>query len=154
MLTCLDPLDGSLPFGAQRELRGAGEAEEGLRTCITKVILDLIGLQKDVDRHDDRTGLQDSVVDDRELRDVRAGHHDPIALGDPTRCKQGGHPPGCMVDLRVRELPIPLHHGDALGVVPSAVLQQAGEIQHRAPRGSVFGHGNRIGSGVSGFPGD
>ena len=70
------------PAVAHRQLGRALEAEVRARTGVGQVVGDLPFLEQHVERHHGRAGLQDPVVDHREVRQVRAGQRDPVARSD------------------------------------------------------------------------
>ena len=79
------------PSCADRQLGGALEAEVGLRVGVVEVVGDLAALEQHVERDDGRAGLEDAVVDDREVRQVRAAQRDLVAGLDAARDQQVGH---------------------------------------------------------------
>ena len=81
-----------VPLVAHRQLGGALEAEVRLRVGVVEVVGDLAGLEQHVERHDDGAGLEDAVVDDREVRQVRAGQRDLVAGLDAASTPAGWRP--------------------------------------------------------------
>ena len=61
----------------------------------------LAALEQHVERHHGRAGLEDAVVDDREVRQVGAAERDLVARLDAARDQQVGDLVGGAVDLRV-----------------------------------------------------
>ena len=95
---CSKPAWPSAPIGSSG---GALEAEVGLRVGVVEVVGHLAALEQHVERHDGRAGLEDAVVDDREVRQVRAAQRHLVARLDAARDQQVGDLVGGAVDLGV-----------------------------------------------------
>ena len=89
------------PSCADRQLGRALEAEVGLRVGVGEVVGHLAALEQHVERDDGRAGLEDAVVDDREVRQVRAAQRHLVAGLDAARDQQVGDLVGGAVDLGV-----------------------------------------------------
>ena len=83
-------LEPGVPALPDRQLGGALEAEVGDRLGVGQVVGDLAALEQHVERDHDRAGLEDAVVDDREVRQVRAAQRDLVARLDPALDEQVG----------------------------------------------------------------
>ena len=101
VLAAVGLLEARVPLGADRQLGGALEAEVGLRVRVGEVVGDLAALEQHVERHDGRAGLEDPVVDDREVGQVGAAQRDLVAGLDAARDEQVGDLVGGAVDLGV-----------------------------------------------------
>ena len=64
---------------ADRQLGRALERKHRLRGAVREVIRDLARLQQDVERHDDRAGLENAEVGDRKPRTVGTGERNVVA---------------------------------------------------------------------------
>ena len=121
-----------VPGLADRQLVGALEAEVGLRVGVVEVVGHLAPLEQHVERHHRRAGLEDAVVDDREVRQVGAAERHLVAGLDAALDQEVGHLVGGAVHLGVGQSGVAEHDGVAVGVLVSGVLEQAGQVQHSA----------------------
>ena len=76
--------------------------EDHRRTGIGEMVGDLAGLEQRVHRHHDGARAKHSVVDGRELRDVREHDGHPVAGPHPVLGQQPGHLPGQLVEGTIR----------------------------------------------------
>ncbi len=104
----LDLLEALIAELAHGQVGCALEAEEGFGVGVLQVVGDLAPLQQDVQRHDDRPGLQDAVVDQGEVGQVGASEGHLVARPDaqadqPVSDLVGGGVDGCVGQLHVVE---------------------------------------------------
>jgi hypothetical protein len=111
---CRDPRPR---FGPDWELWRPVEREDRLRVGVGQVVSDLSSLQQDVERHHGRAGLQDPVVDHRELRHVGAHQRDLVARFDPDGPEQVRDLVGRRVELREGETRLTGDDRDAVRVL-------------------------------------
>ena len=109
--------EAAVSLGAHRQLVGALETEVGLRLRVGEVVGDLPCLEQHVEGYDDRAGLEDPEVDDREVRQVRAGQRDLVARPDASLHQQVRDLVGGGVDPGVSQSGVTEHHGVPVGVL-------------------------------------
>ena len=95
-----------------------------------EVVRDLASLEQHVERDDHRAGLEDAVVDHREVRQVRARQRDLVAGLDAPRDQHVRHLVGEPVHLRVGQAQVAEDDGVSVGVAACAVFEEDGEVQH------------------------
>ena len=105
-----------------------------------QVVGHLTALQQHVHRHHDRTGLQDRVVDGRELRQVRAARRDLVTGPDAAAHQQVRHLVGHAVEGLVVHAHVAEHDRVAVGVAAGAVLEKSGEVEHEQAPGRAEPH--------------
>ncbi len=132
VLAALGLLEAGVALGADGELRRALEAEVGLRVRVVEVVGHLAALEQHVERHHRRAGLEDAVVDDREVGQVGTAQGDLVAGLDAARDQQVGDLVGGAVDLRVGQPGVAEHHGRTVRVGPGGAFEQRGEVRHVA----------------------
>ena len=91
---------------------------------------DLAALEQHVERHDGRAGLEDPVVDDREVRQVRAAQRHLVARLDAALDEQVGDLVGGAVDLGVGQPGVAEDHRLAVAVASGGVFEERGEVRH------------------------
>ena len=116
VLAGVDLEEAGVPGLTQRQLRCALEAEVGLRVGVGQVVGDLPRLEQHVQWDDHGAGLEDAVVDDREVRGVGAAESDLVALLDTPRDQEVGHHVRQHVDLGVGHPAVAQDDGVAVGV--------------------------------------
>jgi hypothetical protein len=87
------------------------------------VVGDLASLQQDVERNDDRAGLEDAVVDDREVGQVGAAERNLVARLDPPADQEVGDLVGDRFDRPVVESGVAEDDRVAVGVPACAVFE-------------------------------
>ena len=128
---------------ADGQLGGAFEAEVGPGGRVLQVVGDLPLGQQDVQRDHGRAGLQDAVVDDGEIGQVRAAEGDPVARTDAPGGQGAGHLAGFRVELGVGQPGRAAGYGHPVRDVADAVLEQDGKVEHGASAVGVQGKAPR-----------
>ncbi len=100
------------------------------RARIAKMVGDFSALQHGVHRYDDRARLQDPVIDDGELENIRDTHRDSITGVDATANQQRCDLIGRSVDLTVGHPAVPFEHCCRSGSFPGGISQHDREIEH------------------------
>ena len=99
-------------------------------SAVGQVVGDLATLEQHVERHHDGAGLEDPVVDDREVGQVGAAQRHLLAGLDAALHEQVRDLVGGGVDLCVGQAGVTEHQRIAVGIAAGGVLEQDGEIQH------------------------
>ena len=87
-------------------------------------------LEQWVHRHDDPAGANDSVVDGRELDDVRQHDADPVAGHDAACLQRRGDPRAGVVELAVCDRAAVQPDGDAVAVLCGGAEESIGDVRH------------------------
>ena len=113
----------------ERQLGRALERQQRLGVAVLQVIGDLARLQEHVERDDDRAGLEDAEVREREPRHVRTRQRDVIAGRDAQAQQAAGNLRRPGVELAVGDVGRTERDRDAIGRQHRLVLEDAREIE-------------------------
>ena len=150
------PRVGRQQHGHQRHAGGRGRGhglaqqrrggDEHVGAGVAQHVRDLVRLEEQVHRHDDRAERQGGVVDAGEVGHVRHEHRDPVAAADAARAQRAGVGAGLVPELTVRGRRAGEVERGAIRVADGGLGEDARDRQRREAGavdggvGAVVGH--------------